>query len=392
MLTCPQPPAVTLVLDPCDDVVHTRAALAAHDPSSGRITVHPTPGTGSTSTLAYDILAALDKPAPLTGYRQHDTEPAWALAAAWILATPVTHLTLLRAHLLAPRRLQDLLLLRERTGVRLILVCHRPSVPPVLEQALKNIEHHIAEATALLPATEPDAGGHQVHAPNRPLANRWINLPALTTLMTYDSGTRRCRCAAPMAHSRSFFPPVMPPITAAEVAFRLHSATAHPHMAAELATATFTAASATQLDTVHVSDLAPDASTITLHDDGLRQGCMTHPVPPWARRLLQAAAHLWRIAAGTDGPLFTDPLDSKGLPYLTGFAESCKLRPPQPPRPKGRRRGRRKNTRPTPPPKTLWPLCTAHYHSPWAMKEEMYGCPPPPPHSRRNPQWRTTVR
>jgi hypothetical protein len=55
--------------------------------------------------------------------------------------------------------------------------------------------------------------------------------------------------------------------------------------------------------------------------------------------------------------------------------------------------GRRMNTRPTPPPKTLWPLCAAHYHSHWAMKEEMYGCPPPPPHSHqpRSRQSRTAA-
>ncbi|MEU0375466.1 aconitase family protein, partial [Streptomyces sp. NPDC006283] len=56
----------------------------------------------------------------------------------------------------------------------------------------------------------------------------------------------------------------------------------------------FTEAS-TQLDTVHVHDLAPDASTITLHDHGLRRGCMTHHVPAWARALSGAAAFVWRM-------------------------------------------------------------------------------------------------
>ncbi|MFI2241446.1 hypothetical protein [Streptomyces chrestomyceticus] len=374
---------MTLILDPGDDVVHTRAALSAHVFQDGRITVHPAPGTDSTLALAYDVLAALGKPVPLTGYRQLDTAPAWAIAAAWILAPPVTHLTLLRAHLLSPRRLHALFSLRERTGLRLALVCHRPDIPVALDQALTGTRHRIADATALLPAADSDAAALQDTGPAHPLAGRWLNLPALTTLMAYDGAGRDCRCAAPLASERDFFPPVMPPATTAEVAHRLHGATAHPHLAAELATAVFTAASVTQLDTVHVHDLAPDASTVTVHDDGLRYGCVTHPVPPWARSLLQAAAHLWRIAAGTDGPLFTDPLGSKGLPYLTDVAESCKLRPPQPRHPKRRRRGRRKKARPKPPPETFWPLCTAHYHSPWAMKEEMYGCPWPPPHTQR---------
>ncbi|MGW6709599.1 hypothetical protein ACWGDE_32570 [Streptomyces sp. NPDC054956] len=94
----------------------------------------------------------------------------------------------------------------------------------------------------------------------------------------------------------------------------------------------FTAASSTQLRTVHIHDLGPGASTITLHDDGLRQGCMTHQVPLWARPLLLAARRVWDIATGASSPLLTDPLGSTGLLFPTAFAESCKLRPPQPPR------------------------------------------------------------
>ncbi|MFE6848415.1 hypothetical protein [Streptomyces sp. NPDC057686] len=121
MLTCPDPPPVTVIEDPGDDLVPTRAALAAHDPLAGRITVHPTPGTDSTLALAYDVLAALGKPVPVAWYRGHDTGPAWALAAAWILAT-----LLLRAHFLTQPRLDALLLLRRRTGLRLTLVVRPP--------------------------------------------------------------------------------------------------------------------------------------------------------------------------------------------------------------------------------------------------------------------------
>ncbi|MBX7550158.1 hypothetical protein ABZX95_50745 [Streptomyces sp. NPDC004232] len=381
MLICDNPPPVTVVLDPGDDLVHTRAALAAHAPEDGRLTVHPTPGTDSALTLAYDVLAALDKPVPLAGYRQLDTAPAWTLAAAWILATRTSHLMLLRAHFLTPHRLRAVFQLRQRTGLRVTLVCHTRHVPAPLERALAAVPHLMAEATALLPAADPPATTPSAPAPRRPLANRWLNLPALTTLSAFDSATRPCQCTAPMAADRDFFAPVLPALTEAEVAHRLHRATAHPHLAAQLATAVFTAASTTQLATAHVRDLAPDASTITLHDDGLRQGCMTHHVPAWARPLLLAAAFAWRIASGTSGPLFTDPLGSTGLPYLTGFAESCKLRPPQPPRPK-RRKGSRA---PAKPPETIWPFSPAHYALSWAMREPdlMYGCPHPPPHTRR---------
>ena len=79
----------------------------------------------------------------------------------------------------------------------------------------------------------------------------------------------------------------MSALTKEEVAHRLHRAIAHPHLAAQLATAVFTAASTTQLATAHVCDLAPDASTVALHGDGLRQGCMTHHVstcdPAWGQ-------------------------------------------------------------------------------------------------------------
>jgi hypothetical protein len=50
--------------------------------------------------VVYDILAALGKPVPLTGYTASDPRPAWTLCAAWSLALPVTCLTVLRAHLL----------------------------------------------------------------------------------------------------------------------------------------------------------------------------------------------------------------------------------------------------------------------------------------------------
>ncbi|MET7409796.1 hypothetical protein [Streptomyces parvulus] len=385
MLDCPNPPPVTVVLDPYDDVVHTRAALASHAPQHGRLTVHPTPGTDAALALAYDVLAALGKPVPLAGYRPLDPGPAWLIAAAWILATPITHLTLLRAHLLTPHRFRDLLTLRRRTGVRLILVCHHRAMRAFLERELRQVEHSIAEASALLPEAEPASLERQASRAGRPLANRWISLPALTTLKTLDDTTGPCRCAAPMAADQDFFPPVMPPTTETEVAWRLHHATAHPHLSAQLATAAFTAASTTQLNTVHVRDLGPDASTVTLHDHGLRRGCMTHSVPLWARPLLRASAFLWSLGEGTSGALFSDQLGSEGLPSLTAFAEQCKLRPPQPPRPKPRRgrRGRTLSVKELE--KTIWPVCTALYRLSLAGAEPdlMQGCPYPPPHTRK---------
>ncbi|MDH6580727.1 hypothetical protein [Kitasatospora sp. MAP5-34] len=381
MPTRPDLPPVTVVLDPHDDLPHTRTAQAAHDPATGRATVHPTIGTDSTVCLAYDILAALGKPVPVTGYSRLDPVPPWAIAAAWILATPITHLTVLRAHLLTSRRLDDLLTLRERTGVHLALVCHRRRPTPTLERTLAATNHRLADAAAHLPGTDPTNSPHPRPGPRRgPLQDRWLNLSALTTLCAIDGPQRRCRCTPPLAHDRGFHPPQMPPTTAAEAAFRLHTTTAHPHLAAALATALFTAASDTQLSTAHPTDLADGAATITLHDpDGLRYGCMTHPVPPWARPLLIAATHQHAIATGADTPLFDTPFATTGMPHLTNLAETCKLRPPQPPR------NRPRPGRPGPAPslsRTIWPLSNAHYRFPWAVMEDMRGCPPPSPRRR----------
>ncbi|NGO73134.1 hypothetical protein [Streptomyces boncukensis] len=80
------------------------------------------------------------------------------------------------------------------------------------------------------------------------------------------------RCSPRTIHERGHRPPTRGKVTTAGVAHRLRTATAHPHLAAGLATAIFTAASIDQLYTVHLTDLAPDATEITLHDAGrLRQ-------------------------------------------------------------------------------------------------------------------------
>ncbi|GGX92879.1 hypothetical protein ABT309_38445 [Streptomyces microflavus] len=70
-----RPPSVTVVIDRDDDVIHTHTALAAHHPPSGRITLHPGPGTSSETGLAHDLLAALNKPPLLTGRFQAVVSP-----------------------------------------------------------------------------------------------------------------------------------------------------------------------------------------------------------------------------------------------------------------------------------------------------------------------------
>ncbi|MFE2972774.1 hypothetical protein ACFXKC_56510 [Streptomyces sp. NPDC059340] len=102
-------PPVTLVMDPHDDAAHTHTALAAHHPPSGRITLHPGPGTTSDTALAHDLLAALGSPPLLPGRFPAGRQPAREAATAWATALPVNRLTVLRAHRLTPRRTERLL-------------------------------------------------------------------------------------------------------------------------------------------------------------------------------------------------------------------------------------------------------------------------------------------
>ncbi|WP_405863433.1 hypothetical protein [Streptomyces sp. NBC_00005] len=363
-----------VVFDPGDDVVHTRAALAMHHPATGRVTIHPTPGTDSTLALAHNLLDALGKTTPVTGYRATDPAPVWTLAAAWLLALPVTRLTVLRAHLLPARGLNDLLALRVRTGVRLYLVCHQPQLSAVLEQALARTGYDMADADAVLSHHDQDPP----HVPRSRQAAadtaEWISLPALTTLTSYESSPA-CACTAPTAAERGFRPPALPIRIATRVAHRLSRA-AHPHLAAHLAAAVVTAASTSQLDTARVLDLALDGTTLTLHDrHNVRQGCTTYPVPVWAQPLLRAAAFTHLLAtAERSSPLFADPLGARGLPSLRDFAEHLKLRPPQPPPPLRTPRGGQQ------PAATIWPVSGAHHARCWTAEENMQGCPQPPGH------------
>lgn len=330
VLTCPHPPPPVVVFDPGDDVLHTRAALAMHHPAAGRATVHPTPSTDSTLALAHNLLDALGKTTPLTGYRANDPTPAWTLAAAWLLAPPVTRLTVLRAHLLSARALHDLLALRARTGVRLYLVCHQPQPSAVLEQALTRTGYDMADADAVLSLD----GQNPPHAPRPRQAaadtSEWISLPTLTRLTSYESSPA-CACSPPTAAQRGLHPPALPLHIATQVAHRLNR-TAHPHLAAHLAAAIVMAVSTSQLDTARVLDLALDGTALTLHDrHNVRQGCTTHPVPTWAQPLLRATAFTHLLATGErSSRLFADPLGACGLPSLTDFAEHLRIRPPQP--------------------------------------------------------------
>ncbi len=111
---------VTIVVDERDDLFYTRAALQAHRPTEGRITVQPTPASGSPAALAQDMLYALGKrlaPGPTPRCVAGLGERGLARRGGLGVATGVRHVMVPRAHLLTFRRIDQLLAWRELTGL-----------------------------------------------------------------------------------------------------------------------------------------------------------------------------------------------------------------------------------------------------------------------------------
>lgn len=139
-------PPVTVVHDPHDDYAFMAAALAAHTPAAGRITVHPAPVASAPASLAHDLLRGLGKHPPVAGseeegaYWSGNTETAWRVVAAWISALRIRHVIVTRAHRISSRHCEYLFALAELTGIRLTLLCHGP-LPPALATALAALEH-----------------------------------------------------------------------------------------------------------------------------------------------------------------------------------------------------------------------------------------------------------
>ncbi|MFD9691535.1 helicase associated domain-containing protein [Kitasatospora sp. NPDC059088] len=321
-------PGVTLALDPGDDAACTRAALAAHDPAAGRITVHPTPGTTRADDLALDVLAALDKPYTPPGPWSRAHGLLWAATAAWILATPARHVTVLRAHLLAPPTWRLLLDLQQRTGIHLTLVCHR-TTPPALTAALHQTAH--TTTTGLpphaLPCPQPSTS-----LPPIPRASSldWLTIPTLTRLALSDIPEPLCTTCTPAPPSTKGRP--LLDSLPSEAVQRIHRL-AHPQHAAALATALVTGAPFHHLATATPADYHPTRATLTLHappHGRTPARCATYGLPPWAGLLLDATAHY--LSLTTAGTRLLAPPEHSLAPLLQS-AEHCRLRPPQHPHP-----------------------------------------------------------
>lgn len=321
-------PGLALVLDSGDDAAFTHSALAAHHPAAGRITLHPGPGTTRDTALAHDLLLALGKPVHIPGRFPHNRPPLWEAAAAWTTALEVTRLTVLRAHLLDARRLQRILTLWQQTAIHLTLVVHRPRLTSALDRALAGLPHTRATTLAAARALygdepAPDAGSAGAEP------GQWLTLSSLDRLVSYDSPSP---CTGPCTPGLIDWRqrPAPEPLTTAEAAHavrRIHAATAHPRLAAALASTLFTGASFQQLITARSDDFHDTPALLALHDrTRFTDGCATHSVPAWATGFLRAATSFARLTGAAH--LLAEPPER---PALLRLAETARLRPPQPP-------------------------------------------------------------
>ncbi|WP_330334833.1 hypothetical protein OHS33_37190 [Streptomyces sp. NBC_00536] len=330
-------PGLAIVFDSGDDAAFTHSALAAHHPPAGRVTLHPGPGTTSDTALAHDLLLALGKPAHIPGRFPHGRPPLWEAAAAWTTALAVTRLTVLRAHLLDERRLQRVLTLWRQTGIHLTLVVHRPRLTAALDRALADVSFTrtttLAAARALYgkePRPQTDAGPPPEDAarPGKE-PGRWLTLSSLDRLVSYDSPSPCTGPCTPGPIDWKHRPAPIPltPSQAEQATRRIHAVTAHPQLAAALASTLFTGASFQQLATARSDDFHDKPALLALHDQArFTDGCATHAVPPWAQVFLRAAAryaHLTQAAHLLAGP--------GQRPAVLRLAEAARLRPPQPP-------------------------------------------------------------
>jgi hypothetical protein len=107
---------------------------------------------------------------------------------------PANRLTVLRAHRLTARLTMRLLQWRALTGIHLALVCRRPHLPAPLQTAgysvtadFQGTRRHYYGTTAPVPLPADE--------PAQP-TDRWLTLPALERLVSYDSPVS---CTAPCA-------------------------------------------------------------------------------------------------------------------------------------------------------------------------------------------------
>lgn len=165
---------VDLLLDPDDHVEITRGLLARNDPGRGLLVVHPTVGT---RCLAYDLITAMGGPTgSIADDRLGVAVRAGDAAVVWALTDRVTHIVVLRAHLLDAGLWSELKRLVAAIGADLLLVHH--GAPPSerwwaeVDDLKPRIFRRLPEAVAAYAADRaprhPPAGTPRCHDPRLP--------------------------------------------------------------------------------------------------------------------------------------------------------------------------------------------------------------------------------
>ncbi|MFE9016339.1 hypothetical protein [Streptomyces cyaneofuscatus] len=155
----------TVVVDRDDDVRCTRTVLAAHDPSAGRIVIHPTVGGGD-RLLWHDILHAaagdrgLAAPSCAARGSAHEQERS---ARAALKAAAVHRMTILRAHRIGLGLWTDLMALHQATGTDVTLV-HHAELPAGSAHLLRHCHHRVLTDHRAVRALYPSAGAAQSRA------------------------------------------------------------------------------------------------------------------------------------------------------------------------------------------------------------------------------------
>ncbi|MEV5582222.1 hypothetical protein AB0L39_27145 [Streptomyces parvus] len=317
---------VTIVVDERDDLFYTRAALQAHRPTEGRITVQPTPASGSPAALAQDMLYALGKrlaPGPNSPDVWLDSvNTAWLAAAAWGVATGVRHVMVPRAHLLTFRRIDQLLAWRELTGAQLTLLWQKP--PRGLPPALARVERHISsreqfEALLAEPGPIPARPSFPPALPAMTAAAAAAGqppapLPGGTGAASMRPGRRTHPCAGALATAQ-----LVQAAPAIEIASEEAAALAHPLIAGTLSVLAFTRAGLGSLRFTRDLDITGDVCAIKLHGVGHRS-CPLYAVPAWARPLLAGARAHHRLTGQPGDSVFAPVLVAEAR-HLRAHAE-----------------------------------------------------------------------
>ncbi|PJE97352.1 hypothetical protein CUT44_12945 [Streptomyces carminius] len=325
--TSPGLPPLTVVHDPHDDYAFMAAALAAHTPAAGRITVHPTPVASAPASLAHDLLRSTGKHLPPAGsedgtYWTGNTETAWRAVAAWMLALRTGHVIITRAHRISSRHFEYLFALAELTQIRLTLLCHGP-LPPTLATALATLRHEEAHSLSAAhrafttPAPPPPAdrfawweAGEQF-PPHESEPCFLLPTRRKPDRGHIEAAARRLGRAVLPLPAAGRFPPE-PDEPTALLAHRLHARIAHPVHAAALAVRVFA------------------AQTDSLARTG--RGRETR-APSWAVDLLEAARHFGQLEGRADNTS-TPHLRSWDHAAVTEAAHACGLYEHQAPDPK----------------------------------------------------------